>query len=263
VTLPLPAQDTRFSTRLLRKGALIEETYRAFQSWDLSASVRQNLQRLRETNLIGADNQAWLGEVAKTLSSRFHSEAEVRPLVTLARKGLPLQEWKAFLLWHIGQTDALYYRFATEWLFDQYVKGIHNLRTEDAVPFFKATIRTLTDSQREISEYGVLRGARDLLRMAGDFGLLNGKAVKNFAPFQMPEHAFLYVAHALTEKEANARKMMERPEWRLFLLTPQQVEREVLELHQFRKLEYHMAGSLAQLDLPAPTAAAYAESLTL
>ena len=57
--------------------------------------------------------------------------------------------------------------------------------------------------------------------------------------------------------------MMERPEWRLFLLTPQQVEREVLELHQFRKLEYHMAGSLAQLDLPAPTAAAYAESLTL
>lgn len=111
MTLHPPIQDVRFSTRLLRKGALIEETYRAFQSWDLSASVRQNLQRLRETNLIGADNQAWLGEVAKTPSTRFHSEAEVRPLVALARKDLPLQEWKFFLLWHIGQTDALYYRF--------------------------------------------------------------------------------------------------------------------------------------------------------
>ena len=263
MTLAPTTQAQHFSTRLLRKGALIEETYRVFQSWDLNASIRQNLQRLRETNLIGADNQAWLGEVAKTLRSRFHSEAEVRPLVALARKGLPLQEWKLFLLWHIGQTDALYYRFATQWLFDQYASGIHNLRTEDAVPFFKNTIRALTDSRREISEYGVLRGARDLLRMAGDFGLLHGKAVKNFGPFQMPEHAFLYVAHALSEKEPNARKMMERPEWRLFLLTAQQVEREVLELHQFRKLEYHAAGSLAQLELPARTASAYADSLTL
>ena len=98
MSLTAPDQAPRFSTRLLRKGALIEETYRAFQAWDLSASVRQNLRHLRETNLIGANNQAWLGEVATTLSSRFHSEAEVRPLVTLARKGLPLQEWKAFLL---------------------------------------------------------------------------------------------------------------------------------------------------------------------
>ena len=262
MTLAPPVQALRFSTRLLRKGALIEETYRIFQSWDINASVRQNLRRVRETNLIGADNQAWLKEVAATLVRRFRSEAEVRPLVALARKGLPLQQWKHFLLWHIGQTDVLYYRFATGWLFDQYVNGIHNLRTEDAVPFFRDTIRTLTDSERELSEYGVLRGARDLLRMAGDFGLLHGKAVKNFAPIQMPEHAFLYVAHALSEKVPNARKMMERPEWRLFLLTPQQVEREVLELHQFRKLEYHMAGSLAQLSLPAGTAAAYAESLT-
>ena len=257
------APKPRLSTRLLRKGILIEETYRIFQSWDLGRSIRQNLQHLRETNPIGASNDAWLGEVAKTLASRFYSDDQVRPLVILARNGMPLQEWKQFLLWHTGQTDALYFRFATEWLFDKFVNGIHNLRTEDAVPFFKETIRHLTNSECDISEYGVVRGSRDLLRMAADFGLLRGKAVKNFAPFQMSERAFLYVVHTLSEKEANARNMMERPEWRLFLLTPQQVEREILELHQFRKLEYHMAGSLAQLGLPCHTAAEYVESLTL
>src|SRR4051794_34592593 len=121
----------RFSTRLLRKGALIEDTYRVFQTWDLGRSVRQNLQKLRETNPIGAPNQAWLREITSTLSSRFQSDDEVRPLVLLAQKGLPLHEWKYFLLWHIGETDALYYRFATEWLFAKYTSGMHNLRTEE------------------------------------------------------------------------------------------------------------------------------------
>ncbi len=128
MTLTSHESERRLSTRLIRKGALIGETYRVFRAWDLEQTVRQNLRHIRESNSIGADNHAWLGEVIVTLSSRFQSEAEVRPLVLLAQKNLPLQEWRAFLLWHVGATDALYWRFATEWLFDAYGKGLHNLR---------------------------------------------------------------------------------------------------------------------------------------
>jgi hypothetical protein len=258
----LTISERRLSTRLIRKGALIEETYRVFRAWNLKQSVRQNLLRIRETNTIGADNQSWLREVTATLSSRFQSEAEVRPLVVLAQKDLPLQEWKAFLLWHVGATDALYWHFGAEWLFDAYAKGLHNLRSEPVVPFLRKTVHALGSADRNLSDYGLLRGARDLLRMAGAFGLLQGKAVKNFTSYQIPESAFIYVLHALTESEANCRKMIERPEWRLFLLTPEQVEKELLNLHQFRKLEYHTAGSLAQLKLPCASALEYVERLT-
>jgi hypothetical protein len=261
MTAEVRQTQRRFSTRLIRKGALIEETYRCFQVWDRDRPLPENLDRIRETNPFGAANQAWLREVVVTISGRFRSQAQVRPLVALAQRGLPIEQWRAFLLWHVGQTDALYYSFATRWLFDAYWQGLHNLRTEAVVPILKAAMRNGRASHHGLSEYGLTRGARDLLRMAGDFGLLHGKAVKNFTAYQVPESGFLYALHALTELEPNCRKMMDRPEWRLFLLSPGQVEREVLNLHQFRKLEYHTAGSLAQLKLPCASAVEFAEHL--
>ena len=36
----------------------------------------------------------------------------------------------------------------------------------------------------------------------------------------------------------------------MFLMRPSDVERELLRLHQFRKLHYEVAGSLVQLSLP-------------
>jgi hypothetical protein len=39
------------------------------------------------------------------------------------------------------------------------------------------------------------------------------------------------------------------------------VERALLRLHQFRRIEYDVAGSLAQLKLPAASAADFAREL--
>jgi hypothetical protein len=47
----------------------------------------------------------------------------------------------------------------------------------------------------------------------------------------------------------------------MFLMGPDDVERELLRLHQFKKLHYEAAGSLLQLTLPEPSALAYAETM--
>ena len=44
-------------------------------------------------------------------------------------------------------------------------------------------------------------------------------------------------------------------------LQPADVEQELLRLHQFRKLEYHVAGSLVQLSLPYASSSEYAERM--
>ena len=46
----------------------------------------------------------------------------------------------------------------------------------------------------------------------------------------------------------------------MYLMAPSDVERELLRLHQYRKLSYESAGTLGQLTLPFPTALAYAEA---
>ncbi len=253
--------ERRISSRLIRKGALVEETYIAFQHWDLAVSFEDNLQRLRDTNVIGAKNERWLHEVTTTLASRFKAHASIEPLVILAQGGFPLDKWKSCLLWHIGAVDELYYRFATEWLFHEFEKGTLFLRTDDVIPFVKRITDGRIARGAGFSDYGLMRAGRDLLLMATDFGLLTGNISRQFANHHLDSDCFLYVAHALASRNDNARQLVHSPDWRLFLMGAEDVERELLNLHQYRKVEYYVAGSLAQLKLPGTSWIDYARGL--
>jgi hypothetical protein len=128
-------------------------------------------------------------------------------------------------------------------------------------PFVDAEVSKLRGRIQPLSEYGAVRAARDLLRMASDFGLLVGTPFKEFASFHLPEESFLYLLHAMIEKEPNARRVVDSPDWRMFLMDSADVERELLRLHQFQKVHYEAAGSLAQLKLPYRSPTDYAEEL--
>lgn len=249
------------STRLLRKGILIRETYQIMAEWDLSASIRENFQRVKDTNPIGAANSAWLREVTATLSSRFRTPEVIEPLVFLAKKGLPLSEWRWFLLWRTQTTDLLFSRFVTDWLFSQFELGVHNIRAEHAAPVFRDLMSEVAGERKAVSEYAVVRGGRDLLRMAADLGLVEGKASKNFTPAHVPEIPFLWALHDLYSTMPNAYNVIHDPCWRLFLLSREDVEREIFDLHQFQKLDFQAAGSLMQLKLPHPDAMTYLRSI--
>ena len=103
----------KLSTRLIRKGALLEDTHRVFLEWDLAESFEENLNRARELNTPAADNQSWLKEVVATISSRWRHEPRLSTLIELAQR-TSFDVWRPCVLWHIGQVDELYYRFATE-----------------------------------------------------------------------------------------------------------------------------------------------------
>ena len=106
-----------------------------------------------------------------------------------------------------------------------------------------------------------LRVAAGLLRIVTDFGLLSGTTVRQFASYHLPDESFLYLLHAITETEPNARKVVDSPDWRLFFMTPADVEQVLFRLHQFRKLHYEVAGSLAQLKLPCQSANEFAQGV--
>jgi hypothetical protein len=82
--------------------------------------------------------------------------------------------------------------------------------------------------------------------------------VKEFASYHLPERSFLYLLHAMNDERVSPGKLVTSPDWRMFLMHPADVERELLRLHQFRRLEYHVAGSLAQLSLPCASSREYA-----
>jgi hypothetical protein len=243
------------------KGAMIDDTYAVFAAWDFARSKRANLDRLREENFIGARTSTWLRDVAKVLNRRFEPDGRDRPLVVLAKSGCDLEEWKPLLLWHMTRDEFLLRDFLQNWLFPAYVSGAFRVRAEDLHSYLRGTRKRGGTTEHAWTDTTLKRVAAGLMRMASDFDLLRGKAGREFTSYHLPERSFLYLLHALREQKQSPRKVIEAPDWRMFLMRPSDVERELLRLHQFRKLEYQVAGSLVQITLPYSSSREYADRM--
>jgi len=250
------------SSFTLIKGSLIEDTYAIFQRWDFSLSRKENLRRAKESDIIGATSQNWLRDVAKVLNRRFDTDYRDRPLVELAQAGCDRAVWRPLLLWHMTRDEFLLRDFLIHWLYPQYIDGTYRLHTDDVIPYLKAL-----SQQKDIEWSGawsnatISRVASGLLRMATDFGLLNGAQTREYSSYHLPEESFWYILYAISETEPNAQRLVESPDWHMYLMNSADVERELLRLHQFHKLHYEVAGSLTQLKLPHDSLADYTREL--
>jgi hypothetical protein len=113
----------------------------------------------------------------------------------------------------------------------------------------------------DISEYGAMRLARDLLMAASLFGILEGNVSKTFTHRLLNETTFLYIVHAIAEVAGEGRGLIDSTDWRLFQMGPTEVERELHELHQFKKVTIETVGSIVNLQLPAKSLDEYAETV--
>jgi hypothetical protein len=229
------------------KGAIIDETYAVFSAWDFQVSKRENLDRLRNTNFIGASSATWLRDIAKVLNRRFDTEGRDRPLVLLAKKGLGIEEWKPLLLWHLSRDEFLVRDFLETWLFSAYEVGAFRVRPDEVESYLDDIGKRGAITEHAWSDQTKKRVAAGL--------------PKEFASYHLPEQCFMYILHAMRDSGLSPGKILYSPAWQLFLVRPSDVEYEVLRLHQFRKLEYHVAGSIVQLDLPCASAYEYAERM--
>lgn len=245
------------------KGSLIEETYTAFSAWDLDASQKENIDHVRNTNLIGASSENWLRDVTKVINRRFDTEGQDRPLVRLAQRGCPVQQWKPLVLWHMTRDEFLVRDFLVNWLYEQYEKGAFRIRSEDLIPYLERLPERDVEVDSSWSESTLNRVASGLLRIASDFGLLQGKQVREFASYHLSDLPFKYLLHAMDEAMSNPRQIVEATDWRMYMMSTEEVEQELFRLHQYREIRYEAAGSLAQLSLPHDSLMEFAESISL
>ncbi|TCO82988.1 putative inner membrane protein DUF1819 [Plasticicumulans lactativorans] len=259
---PAPRTNVASSFTVI-KGAMIEETYAVFAAWNFERSKRENLDRLRDENFIGASTTTWLRDVAKVLNRRFDPADRDKPLVVLAQHGFPLDEWKPLLLWHMTRDEFLVRDFLETWLFSVYEAGTFRICSEDVEVYLGDIGKRGATTEHAWSETTTKRVAAGLLKIAADFGLLRGTITKEFASYQLPERSFLYLLHAMRDEELSPRKVVASPEWRLYFMRPADVEHELLRLHQYRKLDYQVAGSLVQLTLPCANAREYAAKMVV
>ena len=248
-----------FSQRFLRKGPLVEETYRLFAGWRDDVSVEANFESAFRDRF---PTIAWAKEVRLTTSGRLRNPDAVRPLIVLARNGIKLDDWRdCWRLW-IGATEEPFGSFVRDWLYPHFAAGHYQVSAED-VREFAISAWKAHSPKRPLSEYGVVRAARDLVHTAAELDMLSGTGPgKTFSTRSFGDQVLLFYVQMIADLEGSATKVPESPLWRLALMPPSEVHVTLLHLHQFRRLDYQVAGSLIQLTLPYPSALAFAESLS-
>ncbi len=86
---------------------MIEETYAVFAAWDFAAFqareprpvARRELHRRGQRHLVARRRQG--------AEPALRSRGRDRPLVVLGKDGLPVDEWKPLLLWHMTRDEFL------------------------------------------------------------------------------------------------------------------------------------------------------------
>jgi hypothetical protein len=240
---------------------MIEESYDFLASWDFKETKAINVARWRTANSIGAKTETWLRDVGRVMSRRFDPSGRDRPLALLARARCALEVWKPLLLWHMTRDEFLLRDFLLCWLFPAFDEGVYRVRPEELHKHLRNVRRRGGQTQGPWSDSTIRRVGAGLLKIAADFGLLRGSAVKVFSSYHLPETSFLYLLHALREVHRSPRRLIESADWRMFLMHREDVERELLRLHQFRRVRYQVAGSLVELTLPSGTLGEYAERM--
>jgi Putative inner membrane protein (DUF1819) len=247
-----------YSSKIIKAGALLADTKTLLAHWNTSIPAQANLDRLRRENVFGKVSRSRVSDVLSIFRQRFLGEESVtKALVVLVRKHLPAATLDRILYFHAAQADRLLHDIVVEILLPLQARGIRQIDVlEIQRPLKKWVDAGKTSGQW--SDPTIIRIAQGLLSTLRDFGVLQGAVKKRIAPAYLPVAAFAYLAFYFKQHQPSGAKLVELPDWKLFFLPREGVERFLFEAHQHKLLEYHAAGSVTRLTFPANTLEEYA-----
>jgi hypothetical protein len=250
--------DKPYNTRIQKGGALLEDMRMIVRSWDEnSTDSRAEVRRL-------------LGK--KTLARS--QDTMVRAFAPRFLQGDPPNAWKIvrFLedrnaepeylrpvyYWITARSDRLLYEFVTEELIHVARSGNGSVRIEETSTWICGQIKK---ADQEWTPTVTLKVGRGILAALRDFGILEGGSKKRVAPAHLPIEAFCYIAFWLGRLGYSGESLVRHSDWRLFLFSPEIVERLMLEAHQQNLLSFHSAGRIYRVDFPTDDSGDYANAL--
>jgi hypothetical protein len=251
-----------YSSKIIKAGALIGDTKTLLAQWDLKSSVAENINRAQRENVFGKASRSRVEDILAIFRQRYLSEESVtRALVTLVRGKFPTAALDRLLYFHSARADRLLHDVVTEILVPMQARGLVDI---DMLDFQRALAKWVGEGKTtgHWSESTMIRISQGLLSALRDFGVLEGAVNKKIAPTYLPIESFAYVVFYLKQHQPSGAMLIELPDWKLFFLPREGVERFLFEAHQRHLLEYHVAGSVTRLTFPAQTLEEYANVLT-
>ena len=250
-----------YTSKILKATALLGDTKTLLSHWDLSATTAENFQRLQRDNVFGKASRSRVEDILAIFRQRFMAEESVtKGLVLLLENKFPTASFERILYFHAARADRLLFDVVTQLLFVKQGQGLVDLDTTDV----QRSIQKWVDQGKTTSSWSeatTLRVTQGILATLRDFGVLQGAVNKKIAPAYLPVEAFAYIAFYLKQHQPSGATFVELPDWKLFFLPIEGVERFLFDAHQHGLLEYHAAGTVTRLTFPAKSLEEYANVL--
>jgi Putative inner membrane protein (DUF1819) len=255
------AATALYSSKIIKASALLGDTKTLLSHWNTAETAQANLDRLRRENVFGKASRSRVQDILAIFRQRYLTEPDVpQALVALVRQQFPAASLDRVLFFHAARADRLIHDGVVKILVPMKAQGIIDI---DVNEIQRAITEFVQGSQTSAlwSEATLVRIVQGLLATLRDFGVLEGAVNKRIAPAYLPVEAFAYVAFYLKRHQPSGAKLVELPDWSLFFLPREGVERFLVEAHQRGLLEYHAAGTVVRLTFPAETLEEYANVL--
>lgn len=250
----IATRATRYTSRIQKGGALLEEMRQLVLLWK-DEPLYDNKARIVRANPL---NKLTRARVVDVLNRIFIPRFVEGPIRNGWKLLVPLEKLHAspaivlpIYFWLTALAEPLMYDFCTQYLSARRAEGLLAINVNEVAAWIEA-------KGCGWSPAVTIKVTRALLAALRDFGLLEGKGRKYLASPPRPLSSFAYLTFCLYQSAVAARNILTHPDWKLFMLTPVDVEHLLLESHQQRFLEYHAAGSVVSLSFPVSTAEEYA-----
>lgn len=236
---------TSFSSRIIKGGALLDDTKRLVEAWDMALDGRENLRRILASGGLGKSG-ARQEEVLTRLRRRF-LQAGPEVLGALRTLAHDPRAFREACYYEAARTDELLAAFAAGPLHARYWRdGRPELTVDDVVGWLRTDPTALA-----WGEYTRERVAQGLLSALRDFGILEGARRgrrKRILPPHMSLRGFIYVALRERARLTSDRAVLASSSWRWYLLDPDGVRRLFLEAGRHGVLRFQEAGSAIRVD---------------
>lgn len=247
-----------YTSKIIKAGALIDDTKTMLANWESSQTVKLNLSRLRNQNIFGKATRSRIEDILGIFRQRYLDDpALIGSLLVLMGKPELSETVDRVLFYFSAHNDRLLHDAVTVLVTQKREQGFEEITLKMVIEW----ITELVENQKTItvwSEKTILRSAQELLSTMRDFGILEGANTKRIAPFYLPLEAFAYIALYEYNKLSSGERIIHDPEWKLFFLSEKMVERYLMEAHQHHLLEYYVAGPVIRLTFPTTNMEEYA-----
>ncbi len=246
--------NPKYTTRLLKAGALLDEMRILIRNWEDLQSKKSQDRLILVENILDKPSRSRARDI---FSSAF---------VPRFLKGQPKEAWKILRVleaqnvainilrpiyyWITVRNEPILYDFICEELSKIKQTGKEFITVYEVVVWLK---NKLLSYKITWSESVILGIARKILAILRDFHLLQGRVNKKLTSFYLPLEAFVYIAFILSKQGFSGYKLVCHPDWRLFLLPLDAVERKFLEADRHGFLNYLAAGKIARIEFSAST----------